>query len=101
MMVFTNRYPVASLTLYHAITKDSKLSVILGKLVIPSCHIYVTALPENPMSEKLPGIQADWSSGRPQYSGGQRETAMQTHGGGRERGREGKIFLGYITLNLG
>ena len=50
MMVFTNtyciyRYPVASLTSYHAITKDRKLSVILRKLLIPSCHKYVTALP--------------------------------------------------------
>ena len=95
MMVFTNmycmyRYPVASLMLYHAITKDRKLSVILGKLVIPSCRKYVTALPGEPMPEKLPGIQADWSS---RYSGGQRETAMQTHAymGKRERGKIEKL----------
>ena len=44
-------YPVASLTLYHAITvttKDGKLSVNLCKLMIPSCHEYVAALPGHP-----------------------------------------------------
>ena len=44
-------HAVASLTLYHAIavtTKDGKLSVNLCKLMIPSCHEYVTALPGHP-----------------------------------------------------
>ena len=51
--MFTNtycmyKYPVASLTLNHAITvttKDRKPSLNLCKFVIPSCHEYVTALP--------------------------------------------------------
>ena len=53
MIIFTNtchmyKYPVALLTLNHAITvttKDRKLSLNLCKLMIPSCHEYVTALP--------------------------------------------------------
>ena len=53
IIMFTNtycmyKYPVASLTLNHAITvttKDRKPSLNFCKLVIPSCHEYVTALP--------------------------------------------------------